>query len=539
MDIINISNMEKSSEKLHNDDKSEYNIIVAANLQITDKASKLSIINYLIEELSTIIDEDELLIKIINVLIDSIRFDRGFYIHLDNELNLIQRPFCFKRIKSKIIKDKISDFNISKNFINTFYENKKPQIIGSKSIFTESSTFQLLAIPLFVQNSLLYVLFFDNSNSSNTINENNIEFYFNISRQAEIFLTNIYSSKSALNILANIPSNIVIFDEETLSITYVNPSYLKDNKTKINNTLGVNIIKLLGIPKHSRKIFLSQIKDLSTYKKSMHDLELQIGSKIIGYTLFLMPPGISGKEEIGMIMKDITKQKSFQEQIIRDEKLTALGTLASGIAHEINNPLYGIVGIAEVIVDDAQSDEIKDFGKEIIELTMQCSDIVKDLSSYSRSIRDEKSKEININEIIEETLRIISYSPNYIDIEIEKVFDEVPNIHAMGGEIRQIFMNIINNAVQAMEGKGKLKITSKHSDGYIANTIEDDGPGIPEGIISKIFDPFFTTKATGSGTGIGLNIVYRLVQKYNGFIFVKSKEGKGTKFFLKFPVINE
>ncbi len=529
--------MEKKTDELHkmNNEQTKYNEIVAANLQIVDKASKLSIINYLIEEISTIIEEDELLIKVIHILLNSVRLDRGFYIHIDNNLNLVQKPAGFKRNKNKISDDKISGFKFNAEFINSVNENRKPQILSSKALFPNDDPFELLAIPLIIQNSLLYILVFDNKNSQLIIKEKNIEFYLNIARQAEITLTNIISSKSALNILANIPSNIVIFDKETLKISYVNPSYLNDNKTKINNVLGMNIIDLLGIPQYSKNLFLAQIKDLSTYKKSMHDLELQIGSKIIGYTLFLMPPGINSKEEIGMIMKDITKQKSFQEQIIRDEKLTALGTLASGVAHEINNPLYGIVGVAEVIVDEAESEELKELGREIIDFAMQCSDIVKDLSSYSRSIREEKPKEININEIIEETLRIISYSPDYVDIKIEKQFDEVPNIYAMGGEIRQIFMNIINNAVQAMKGKGLLKITSKYSDGYIANTIQDNGPGIPAGIISKIFDPFFTTKPTGSGTGIGLNIVYRLVQKYNGIVFVKSKAGQGTKFFLKFP----
>lgn len=519
--------------------KTKNNNITDSNLHIKDKASKLAIINYLIEEISTIIDEDELLIKIIRIILECMEFERGYYLHFNSNYNLIKEPVCFKRNKKRIENHKLSDFYYDLTNLKEIFVGKKPRITDSKHFFKEDKNYKLLAIPLIVQNSLFYMLIFDNKNSRIEINDKNTEFYINIARQAEVSLSNILSSKSTLNILSSIPSSIVIFDKQTLNISYVNPTYLNDNNIKINDVLNVNIIDLLGIPEYRKKLFISQLEDLSTYKRSIHDLEIQIGSKIIGYTLFLMPQDINGKEQIGIIMKDITKQKNFQEQIIRDEKLTALGTLASGIAHEINNPLYGIVGIAEVIVDESVNDEIKELGKEIIDFSMQCSDIVKDLSSYSRSIREEKPKEININEIIEETLRIISYSPDYVDIKIEKEFNKIPDIYAMGGEIRQIFMNIINNAVQAMQGKGILKITSKYSDGYIANTIQDNGPGISSGIISKIFDPFFTTKPTGSGTGIGLNIVYRLVQKYNGIIFVKSKINEGAKFFLKFPASEE
>jgi signal transduction histidine kinase len=299
--------------------------------------------------------------------------------------------------------------------------------------------------------------------------------------------------------------------------------------------LGENVLSVLEIPDHFKDKFLMQVEKIQSID-FIHDQEFQTGSKIIGYTIFKMPEGIGGKNEIGIIMKDITKQKDLQEQLIRGEKLAALGTLASGIAHEINNPLYGVLGTAEVIVDESKCDSIKDLAKEIIDFTMQCSDIVKDLSAYSRSLREEKEMDININIILDETIRIIRYSPQFINIEIKKEFDNIPMIHSLGGEIRQIFMNIINNAIQAMNGRGKLYINTRFIDDFIHVLIKDTGPGIPKELLSKIFDPFFTTKGTGEGTGIGLNIVYRLVTKYNGFISVNSEKGNGAEFIVKFPV---
>ena len=144
--------------------------------------------------------------------------------------------------------------------------------------------------------------------------------------------------------------------------------------------------------------------------------------------------------------------------------------------------------------------------------------------------------EVDINRILDETIRIIRYSPLFINIEIKREFDTVPVIYAIGGEIRQIFMNIINNAIQAMNGRGKLYIRTRFVDGCIEILIKDTGPGIPKKLLSKIFDPFFTTKGTGEGTGIGLNIVYRLVTKYNGFISVNSETDHGAEFSIKLAV---
>ncbi|MBN1696596.1 MAG: GHKL domain-containing protein [Spirochaetales bacterium] len=516
--------------------KKEYMELQEANLQIVEKANKLSILNYISEEISKIDQEDDMLLLIIKIIIDCIGFERGFYYCMNNYFDVLKEPLSFNKLDSKIKKQpELVQYTQNKRWITSIFTKKRPQIISQKDLIGGENDNDIIFIPLAVHNTFFYLIGFDNFSSGKEIKEKNMQFFSTVGRQLEIAMNNIYSLRAARNVLSSIPSSIVVFDRNTLKISYVNTTYLKNFNQEIRNVLGENVFDFLKIPEHYKERFKIQIDRLQQ-KKNMLDQEYQVGQRTIGYTLFTMPDETGGKNEIGIIMKDITEQRDLQEQLLRGEKLAALGTLASGIAHEINNPLYGILGTAEVIVDETDNDEIKDLAKEIIDFSMQCSDIVKDLSTYSRSLREEKSKEVDINNLIEETLRIISYSPNFIDIKVNKELNDIPPFEAIGGEMRQIFMNIINNAIQALKGRGELVINTYCKEHFIIITIADTGPGIPQKIISKIFDPFFTTKPAGEGTGIGLNIVYRLVTKYNGFITVKSSPGEGAQFTIKLPV---
>jgi signal transduction histidine kinase len=529
----------RSLEVALNTSRNEYVKLQEANLQIVEKSNKMSILNYIAEEMSKVGQEGELLGLIVKIIVDCIGFDRGYYICFTNNYESRSEPVFVEKIRKNDDSDAES-FNLAKEKLGShkLFKNKRPQIIAARDLFDTKYEHDILCIPISVYNNFIYLLCFDNYVSKSKIREKNMQFFWTVSRQVEISLNNIYAIKSAHNVLSSIPSSIVVFDKNSLLISYVNSAYLKNFNVNIDDVLAENVLSFLKIADGYKPIFLLQIEETAK-RNFLYDQELQSGSHTLGYTLFKMPEGAGGKNEIGMIMKDITEQKEFQEQLIRGEKLAALGTLASGIAHEINNPLYGVLGTAEVIVDEAGSDDLKKLANEIIDYTMQASDIVKDLSAYSRNLRDEKPKDVNINEVMEETIKMVSYSPQFIDIKIEKDLKDVPTIYAIGGEIRQVYMNIVNNAIQAMDGRGKLKLTSELCEDYIVTTIEDSGPGIPQGIISKIFDPFFTTKPPGEGTGIGLNIVYRIVTKYNGFISVSSKLGQGTAFTIKFHVSRE
>ena len=167
------------------------------------------------------------------------------------------------------------------------------------------------------------------------------------------------------------------------------------------------------------------------------------------------------------------------------------------------------------------------------------SSIILNMTGYMRSAMPAKETEVNLNERIDAAIEIAILTSYNNDIKLEKQFSELPPIKAKPEEIQQIFINLLTNAVQAMEGKGILRISTENKNGNVLAKIIDTGPGIPKKYLSKIYDPFFTTKEQGQGTGLGLNIVHQLVLKYEGTIDVSTREGKGTTFSLTFPATGE
>jgi PAS domain S-box-containing protein len=235
-------------------------------------------------------------------------------------------------------------------------------------------------------------------------------------------------------------------------------------------------------------------------------------------------------------IEDITEEQKLQEQLIQSEKLAGVGVLASGVAHEINNPLSGIIGMAEIAMEEENLSEIKSYLKDIFNCGEKISEIVKGLRSYSRIAKQGEQSLVDLNEVLEESLKMVRLATQTTSIEVIKKFQSVDKIEANAGEVQQVFTNLITNAFQAMNGKGgMLTLSTRSLKDSVEIKVSDNGMGIPQKYINKIFDPFFTTKKIGEGTGLGLNIVYRLVTKYEGTLDVESKEGIGTTFTIKFP----
>jgi len=236
-------------------------------------------------------------------------------------------------------------------------------------------------------------------------------------------------------------------------------------------------------------------------------------------------------------VKDITDEQRLQEQLIQSEKLAGIGTLASGVAHEINNPLSGIIGMAEIAMEEEDPSNIKSHLTDIFNCAQRIGEITKGLRSYSRIAKKEEQGLVDINEILENSLKMVRLVIKTTPVEVITKFESIEKIGANPGEIQQVFTNLITNAFQAMNGKGGTLILSTRSlKDSVEVKVTDSGVGIPQKYLNKIFDAFFTTKNPGEGTGLGLNIVYRIVTKYEGTIGVESKENIGTTFTIKFPI---
>jgi two-component system NtrC family sensor kinase len=242
------------------------------------------------------------------------------------------------------------------------------------------------------------------------------------------------------------------------------------------------------------------------------------------------------------IVRDITERKVMQEQLMLTDRLASIGELASGIAHELNNPLTSIIGFSQLLMErNDTAEDIKDDLGLVHSEAQRAAGIVKNLLTFARKHAPIKQL-TQINSIIEDVLRLRAYEQKVNNIEIIKHFDSaLPEIMVDHFLIRQVFLNLIINAEYFMteaHRKGALTITSKKADNTVMVSFADDGPGISREDLSRIFSPFFTTKEVGKGTGLGLSICHGIVAEHGGNIHAKSQVGKGATFVVELPIIS-
>jgi signal transduction histidine kinase len=220
--------------------------------------------------------------------------------------------------------------------------------------------------------------------------------------------------------------------------------------------------------------------------------------------------------------------------------MSGLGTLAAGLAHELNNPLYSIVGLSEMIISENEKEKINSLAQRIINNSQKMASVVEYLAVYSQSNIVKGRTVVNINERLDAALELALLADHAKTITVDKNYGSMVFLRAKPEEVEQIFFNIISNSIQAMKEKGNLTLSSTRiEDEKIIVKIQDTGEGVPKEFIARVFDPFFTTKDQGQGTGLGLTVVYQLLKKYDGTIKFDSVQGEGTTVEIQWPVSGE
>jgi PAS domain S-box-containing protein len=239
--------------------------------------------------------------------------------------------------------------------------------------------------------------------------------------------------------------------------------------------------------------------------------------------------------------RDITERRRMEQQLLQTEKLSSLGGILSGVAHELNNPLTSIIGNAQLLSREDLPDDIVSKVNIIIKESRRSAKIVQGLLAFARKHKPER-RNVDINDVIREAYQLREY-----ELKVDNVMmrfnpsSDVLSTSADPHQLLQVFINIINNAHDALitVGGGSLLISSSRRNDTIIIEFRDDGPGISKDIIKYIFDPFFTTKDVGKGTGLGLSISYGIVNEHGGRIEAESEPGKGATFTIELPVIHE
>jgi two-component system, NtrC family, sensor kinase len=269
------------------------------------------------------------------------------------------------------------------------------------------------------------------------------------------------------------------------------------------------------------------------YKLHLENLQ---GKRLI-VNLSLIPLQNS-PEDTGslLVMDDITEKVNLEDQLMQAEKLSSIGLLAAGIAHEINTPITGISSYTQMLLDDTlKSDRRRSILKKIENQTFRAAEIVNGLLNFSR-LNGSEFKAVDINQLINESLTLLDHQLELNHITVESSFDfSLPPIYGNTGKLQQVFVNLFLNARDAMPSGGELAVKTGMNESMVTIDISDTGGGISKDHIKKIFDPFFTTKMMGKGTGLGLAVTYGIIQEHGGRILVDSDSGKGTHFTLKLP----
>ena len=312
-------------------------------------------------------------------------------------------------------------------------------------------------------------------------------------------------------------------------------------------TQPIALLSKNGIPEITNQVF-KNFKNKENFKELIKKVfeEKKVHQELITsqdgkyYQLSLYPVFDEKGEVIKVVqlIEDITEQKKMEEQLILTEKLAAVGHLAAGLAHEINNPLSGLLLMVKNLQKNYLSEQEKTYHLNLMESALhRIQRIIKDLLNFSRSseLRPEK---ISINQLLEEVLELSSYLIKKENIKVIKDFEpSLPEICVDPEKMEQVFLNLLLNAIQAMENSEDKTLTIKtfYQGEKVFISFQDTGPGIPEEFVTKIFDPFFTTKPPGRGTGLGLTVSLAIVKNHRGNLLLEKHKG-GAIFTIELPI---
>lgn len=241
-------------------------------------------------------------------------------------------------------------------------------------------------------------------------------------------------------------------------------------------------------------------------------------------------------------IRDVTEKRLLTQKLIQADKLSSLGELVSGVAHELNNPLTGIMCFSELLMEEGLGESAESKLRKINDASQRCKKIIENLLTFARWKRPEKKYD-DLNRIIKEAAEFRAYQLGIENIELKLDLDpSVPFTMVDSNQLQQVLLNLINNARDAIRETGQpgsIELTSRYTAGKIVVSVADTGEGFSEEVAARIFDPFFTTKDVGKGTGLGLSISYGIINEHGGNIYASSRPMAGTTFIIELPVVEE
>ncbi|MGZ4340186.1 MAG: two-component system sensor histidine kinase NtrB [Gaiellaceae bacterium] len=252
-------------------------------------------------------------------------------------------------------------------------------------------------------------------------------------------------------------------------------------------------------------------------------------------------PGDDGETELLLgVITDLTEQQRLDQQLVQSGKLAAIGELAAGVAHEINNPLFAILGLTEFLLKESDEGSRARQRLELIQQTgLEIKEIVRALLDFARENAEERHV-IPLEDVVHSTVDLVRRTNAHKGVELADTY-AAPDalVNASPNQLKQIFLNLIANARQAMPLGGTVRVEVRRAGDHVIASVSDDGPGIEPAVLERIFEPFFTTKRQSGGTGLGLSVSLGIAESHGGSLTASSQVGKGAAFTLRLPLVTE
>ena len=341
------------------------------------------------------------------------------------------------------------------------------------------------------------------------------------------------TGQEALGLTADPDSSKKLFD-----ILHLETSQHQRMKQELLEQRGVDSAVL---PEHEDSLPGNEVRDplvpRADSRKIVGNGELRMGSRVYHYEWFRVLGRPGQTDGIGLVLRDSTEDSRIQEKLVQAEKSGSLGVLTAGIGHELNNPLFGILGLGEAIQDEPDPTRVKSYAMDIVQHGKRMAAIIKDFTGVAEREVSDRRHAVHLERELDLAIGTVCSSLSASELTVERNYAGDTTVSALPDQMRQAFINLLMNAVQAMKGKGTLRLSTSLAGESVVTIIADSGPGIPKQHLSKVFDPFFTTKGQGEGSGLGLTVARRIIRKFGGDIRLESIEGKGTSSVVMLPLM--
>ncbi len=369
-----------------------------------------------------------------------------------------------------------------------------------------------------------------------------------------------YLQQTTDQILDAVPTPILLIDDREM-VQYVNRSGRETFGLPANGSAGAQLFDLLPIDSSQQPRVRQELQEQAADHApesgqsalappgSIRDplvphldsdaggrrRELQLGQRLYHYQWFRVSGRPGETDRIGLVLRDTTDESRMQDNLIQAEKSGSLGVLTAGIGHELNNPLFGILGLGEALQEERDLSRVRSYAQDIVQHGKRMASIIRDFTGVTTRESTDRRQTVLLERELDQALDNLAAGHDLSAVTIERRYAGETPVMALPDQLRQAFTNILTNAVQAMKSVGTLRVSTAPKDQSVVTAIADSGPGIPKQHLSKIFDPFFTTKGQGEGSGLGLTVARRIIRKFGGDIRLESLEGQGTTCFVTLP----